>query len=116
MKITVYELLGLVKDDKAPKKIKYDGKIYEFKDIEEGNGYVFESAFSKQWLVNRLEIDNVEHLNCEVEIIEEDKKIEKFYFSVYQDEKLGGREIVEGLETKINELIDEINNLKEKVK
>lgn len=28
MKITMYELLGLVKDGKAPKKIKYDGDIY----------------------------------------------------------------------------------------
>ena len=28
MKITIYELLGLVKDDKAPKKIKYNGDIY----------------------------------------------------------------------------------------
>ena len=28
MKITIYELLGLVKDDKAPKKIKYNGDVY----------------------------------------------------------------------------------------
>ena len=30
MKITVYELLGLIKDGKAPKKIKYCGHIYEW--------------------------------------------------------------------------------------
>ena len=53
-------------------------------------------------------------LEQEVEIIEDTpkedkKKIEKFYFSVYQDQKLGGREVVEPLETKINEIIDKIN-------
>lgn len=29
MKITMYELLGLIKDRKAPKKIKFCGNIYE---------------------------------------------------------------------------------------
>ena len=29
MKITIYELLGLVKDDKAPEKIKYENSTYE---------------------------------------------------------------------------------------
>jgi hypothetical protein len=35
--------------------------------------------------------------------------IEHFYFSVYQDQKLGGREVVEPLETELNEIIDKIN-------
>lgn len=30
MKITIYELLGLVKDGKAPKKIKYKNNIFYF--------------------------------------------------------------------------------------
>lgn len=30
MKITIYELLGLIKDGKAPKKIKVTGRIYEY--------------------------------------------------------------------------------------
>ena len=30
MKITMYELLGLIKDGKAPKKIKFCGNIYEW--------------------------------------------------------------------------------------
>ena len=30
MKITMYELLGLVKDGKAPKKIKFRNEIYEY--------------------------------------------------------------------------------------
>ena len=30
MKITIYELLGLIKEGKAPKKIKVTGRIYEY--------------------------------------------------------------------------------------
>lgn len=30
MKITIYELLGLIKDGKAPKRIKVTGTIYEY--------------------------------------------------------------------------------------
>lgn len=37
MKITMYELLKLVKDGKAPKKIKFRNEIYEYKNnIEDG--------------------------------------------------------------------------------
>ena len=37
MKITFYELLRLVKDGKAPKKIKFRNEIYEYKNnIEDG--------------------------------------------------------------------------------
>lgn len=30
MKISMYELLGLIRDGKAPKKIKVTGNIYDF--------------------------------------------------------------------------------------
>lgn len=30
--ITIYELLGLIKNNKAPKKIKFCGNIYEWED------------------------------------------------------------------------------------
>ena len=37
MKVTIYELIGLVKDCKAPKKIKFRNEIYEYKNnIEDG--------------------------------------------------------------------------------
>ena len=29
-KITMYELIGLVKEGKAPKKIEYNGNIWEY--------------------------------------------------------------------------------------
>ncbi len=34
MKMTFYELLGLVKDGKAPKKIKYESKTYSYDELE----------------------------------------------------------------------------------
>ncbi len=50
------------------------------------------------------------YVKCE----EEDKKIEHYYFSVFQDERLGGRQVVESLENKINEIIDKVNELEDK--
>ena len=73
--ITIYELLGLIKDEKAPKKIKYNNRTYEFKEIEEGTGYVYESGIVKIWLSNEIEFDISRCLNEKVEILEEDKPI-----------------------------------------
>ena len=73
--ISVYELLGLIKDEKAPKKIKYNNRTYEFKEIEEGTGYVYESGIVKIWLSNEIELDISRCLNDKVEILEEDKPI-----------------------------------------
>lgn len=117
-KITIYELLGLIKDNKIAKKIKYDGKIYEFKEIEEGTGYVYESGIIKKWLSNIIEIDNIKHLNNKVEIIEESKEIEKL--KIKDNKIVGNWENGSGycytlsapqavLTNKINELIDVVN-------
>ena len=106
MKITIYELLGLVKDGKAPKKIKYNDIELEYdKDTKDYypyyDKYLFEYKFA----------DCVDFLEDEVEIIEEDKTIEKC--KNYED-FLGIDDYIEHLKNKIDELIDEINNLKEK--
>lgn len=69
MKITLYELLGLIKDGKAPKKIKYEYSIYELTPKKD-NYYCIDEL---GWFTN--EINSLEVLNNEVEIIEEDKKI-----------------------------------------
>ena len=115
MKITIYELLGLIKDGKAPKKIKYSGIEY---NLIEGD------------YVNEFGVNILQHLTYaeyimthKVEIIEEPKKIEKISWS--EKESLAGnlvaskkQEILarrtEKLKSSLNELIDEINNLKEK--
>ena len=74
MKITIYELLGLIKDGKAPKKIKEPQGSY----IET---YVFDKK--EQWYITKddttkMNIWNKERLSNEIEIIEEveDKEYE----------------------------------------
>lgn len=103
MKITIYELLGLIKDGKAPEKIKYEYSIYEL--TPERNDYYCKNEMI--WFTN--EINSLGVLNNEVEIIEEPKKIEKC--KNYED-FLEIDDYIEHLKNKINELIDEINNLK----
>ena len=112
MKITIYELLGLVKDGKAPKKIKCDSVILKYDEEYEDYWYyydrgLFEYKFGKC----------IDFLNDEVEIIEEPKKIKKIEKPT-QDEYLysTGKELYENdmkVYDKVNELIDEINKLKE---
>lgn len=113
MKITIYELLGLVKDGKAPKKIKYGNIELEYNEGCEDyysyyGGGLFEYKFRKC----------KNFLNDYVEIIEEPKKIEKI---TIREKTLGfpsgewtARNMDKAFAIKINELIDEINNLKEK--
>ena len=76
MKITIYELLGLIKDGKAPKKIIYDGHTYEYSR----NGCVLDDfnyfSITNGLLYNTIDFEN--HLNDEIEILEEveDKEYE----------------------------------------
>lgn len=118
MKITIYELIGLIKDGKAPKKIKVDDYIsylienetnWVLTYIDDSNDYLFRDYFLR--------------LDDEVEIIE-DKKIEKipYHYNLgYIDCGDLKREVVEELsenfnyfKDKINELIEEIEKLKGK--
>ena len=66
MKITIYELLGMVKDSKAPKKIKYENCEYYLYD---NKSYL---ATDKTRFFDRIYFSD---LNIEVEILEEEKKI-----------------------------------------
>ncbi len=72
--ITIYELMGLIKDDKAPKKIKLQDTTYEYdKNI---NGYFDKNGYNLFYLVMNRHIlnDTVEILpkeNDEWEDIEE---------------------------------------------
>ena len=66
MKITMYELLGMVKDGKAPKKIKYENREYYLYD---NKSYL---TTDKTRFFDRIYFSD---LNIEIEIIEEEKKI-----------------------------------------
>lgn len=117
MKITIYELIGLIKDKKAPKKIKYDDKFWK---LEKYNGdYKNEDTNLFEYLFKHFNTNFF--INNEVEIIEEPKKIEKIKqlnnvanckeLTELEDKQQINNHI---LKDKINKLIDEINNLKEK--
>ena len=120
MKITIYELLGLVKDSKAPKKIKTDTGIFK---LEVKDDQLCYRCNNSGILTFDYYIEN-NKLNNEVEILEEPKKIEKI--EMYQDEEgqyfLNNRnskiyircDETDFMVDKFNELIDEIKNLKEK--
>lgn len=92
--VTIYELLGLVKEDKAPKKIKYNDKIYTYRKgrdfnfmynsstylpLDKNNSLFKFSSFKKKdndvyWYSNAA----IDFLNAEVEVLEvpkEDKKL-----------------------------------------
>lgn len=121
--ISVYELLGLIKDGKEPKKVKYNNRTYEFKEIEEGTGYVYESGIVKIWLSNEIEFDISRCLNEKVEIIEEDKpiieNINKLNYQQIGTYQLDNNDILGFIKSlneqftkygrKINEIIDYIN-------
>lgn len=122
MKITMYELLGLVKDGKAPEKIKFRNEIYEYENnikdsfvdyvgIEKETNEVF---YLSSYIGNNY-ISDI--FTDEVEIIKEPKKIEKITVRektlCFQNGEWTARNMDKAFAIKINELIDEINNLKE---
>lgn len=105
MRITIYELLGLVKDEKAPKIIKYDGDIYEYGKTQDD--YMIPGAYSSNGFLDNLSVFS--QLNDTVKILEEENKIN--YIDEYSSDLEENYFI---LKNKITELIDEINKLKEK--
>lgn len=101
MKITMYELLGMIKDGKAPKKIKYEDRTYSLYLDEENNHY-YQDDKCKYFM---LSISCFEELNDEVEILEEEKKIPEKLEDIIKD---GCIEAPNNfiLMDKINEIID----------
>lgn len=124
MKIKIIDLLNKIANgEEVPKKIKYNNKIYEYYERLENifnykqivNGKYIDDYFNDNYFIDSI-------LNDEVEIIEEPKKIEKV--SWREKESLAGNiterekqnilaRRTEKLKAIINELIVEINNLKE---
>lgn len=109
----IIETLNRIADNEGiPYRIYYDGNVYEY-DGETQN-YYKSLNFTKDWLIGE---DITALLNDEVEIIEEEKKIEKLNdeLGLFGDENM--QKIINELNytrTIINKLTDKINNLKEK--
>ena len=136
MKIKIIDLLVKIANREAvPKKIKYKNEIYErCQNITINNLYYYQVPNKCKFLIDQL--SSASDLLDEVEIIEEPKKIEKLDVTLLgqcdnwlrcptnkvtkQDVELNPyiidniRENTLYFQRKINELIDEINNLKDK--
>ena len=118
MKIKIIDLLNMKSScKKMPSKICYDKRLWLLTD--DGIDYGLEDKIDEIWLFQDYIPNNFDllcALNDEVEIIEEEKEIEK----------LGKKFTLEGntseltksdwqfsvISQKINELVDEINKLK----
>ena len=123
MKIKIIDLLNkIANNEEVPKKIKYKDNVYYLgKNIVDLHTYQTEGSNTTRKL--SLIIDN-EYLNLNdyVEIIEEPKKIEKIdeilriddLIPPYGENEYKAWKNIIIQQNKINELIDEINNLKDK--
>ena len=101
MMISYYELLGMIKEGKQPKKVKYDDGIFEWDDYD----YISSANYLSNYLNERRMFDK------NIEIIEEDKDIEELNY-----EEHIGVDLVETIYDKINELIREVNKLRKEDK
>ena len=114
MKIKIIDLLNKIANgEEVPKKIKYEKDTYIHID-----NYCYYCEDTNLILSDRI-FAEYSKLNDEVEILEETKKIEKIarcdsIKMTHFGELYKPTENEEILRIKINELIDEINNLKEK--
>ena len=121
-------LVKIAKREEVPKKIKYDDKIYYSKK-DNVDLHTYQTDGNTTTRILSLIIDNEYlNLNDEVEILEEPKKIEKLELVrgsdlsdlTNKDVVLSRNALVElcrtlnNMNNKINELIEEINKLKEK--
>lgn len=116
MKIKIIDLLAkIANNEEVPKKIKFKHSIWEY--CKDGSTQDYINDYDK-CLMEFLAI-NKDGLNQDVEIIEETKKIKKIsrcddVKMTHYGELYKPTENQEILRIKVNELIDEINNLKEK--
>ena len=105
--ITIFELLGLIKDDKAPKSIIYKNEYFKYS--KENRDYIGENNYLFSDFADLISI-----LNDKVEILEEDKpiieKINDFIGATDNELMFNIREI----KNKLNEVISYINRKEDK--
>lgn len=113
----MYELLGLVKDGKAPKKIKYKDKIWKYiksdKEYLDTSNYIdalFSCFIDGEYILNLI--------NNEVEIIENQNIVDwpELHLEILKNTELTLAELksqVVGIMKTQNEIIHKINKIKE---
>lgn len=115
----IIDLLNRIANgEEVPNKIKYRNKIWEYTSTVKGKGYQYYSILYSEWRTLQNLVYLEECLNDEVEIFGEPKKIEKIPLPSFDEfKKMSAEEryVITAKEYDLlNELIDEINNLKEK--
>lgn len=109
MKIKIIDLLNLVYEKKAPKKILYKYCEYEFDeesdDYENKDGLMlFEYLFENESKALSLEVEIIEERPKEIELLELGKVTPNEEYIISEND--------EKIQDKINEIIKEINLLK----
>lgn len=110
----MYELLGLVKDSKSPKKIRYRDIIWKYTSTVKGKGYQYYSKGYEEWKTLQNQVYLEECLNDEIEIIEEDKEFEdirEIRGEVERDKTLSHDENQDSIVKNFNMLIKWVNLL-----
>lgn len=104
----VIDLLNKIANrEEFPNKIKYGNRIYEYED-----GYDFVCDNLEHPYFAESYCNDYADLNSEVEIIEEDKKIETINWKSCADNLKDVNDNIDDLVSKINEIIDYINKEK----
>ena len=112
MKIKIIDLFNkIANNEKVPKKIKFHGETYYYSKPDK---FYYCDGYS----IYRELFGMTNSLNAEVEIIGEEKDIEKlgknFTFEDSTNELTKSDWQVSVISQKINELVDEVNKLKKK--
>lgn len=107
-KIKVIDFLNIISKGEFPKKIKYEDKIYEYKNITQGTGYVTEKY---DWFNSDIYIDDCSNLNDYVEILEDNtEEIEEL--PIHDEDEKKYSIVVLDNRIKINELVKAINSIR----
>lgn len=120
-KLTIIQLLNkIAKGEEVPKKIKYDGMIFDYQED------TYEYLCYEENNFSLLGYDNpYDMLNDNVEIIEEEKEIDKLDFTfdntIWETEYQTANDIEQKLinqnailKQKVDNLIDVINDMRDK--
>lgn len=107
--MTINDLItNISKALEVPSKIKYNNEIFEYNnDYQDYESVEAQDKFLFEYLFSNFRMKTFMYTT--VEIIEEPKKIEK---CKNYENFLGIDDYIEHLKKKIDEIIDEINNLK----
>lgn len=114
MKISFYELLGMIKDNKQPNKVVYNDIVYEWDEQGYYNSIRCEYMSGGLYDTDMLE-QNITILET-IQIIEDDKDIEELSLVNFKEFKEMCPEERYAITAKeydvINELVREVNKLK----